>query len=112
MFSGFESHQKSWKNEVEPKKFKVILAPAAQRDLKRFQAQAAVQLVKDINSYLETSPLGYRKTRIKKLKGFEPPLYRLRSGEYRAYYRIVAYKVIILAITHKKDSEKLLKTFK
>jgi mRNA-degrading endonuclease RelE of RelBE toxin-antitoxin system len=35
--------------------------------------------------------------------------YRLRSGDFRAYYRIVSSNVIILAMTHKKDSEKILK---
>ena len=34
------------------------------------------------------------------------PLYRLRSSDFRAYYRIVSGDVIILAITHKKDSGK------
>jgi mRNA-degrading endonuclease RelE of RelBE toxin-antitoxin system len=59
--------------------------------------------------YLELSPLPIGKTRIKKLTGFAPPLYRLRSGDFRAYYRIISKPIVILAITHKKDSEKLLK---
>ena len=69
----------------------------------------ALQLAKDIKSYLETSPLPFGKTRIKKLTGFVPPLYRLRSGKFRAYYRIIYKEVIILAITQKKDSEKFLR---
>ena len=97
---------------MAPKKFKIVFAPSAQRDLERFEAETTLQLVKDITYYLETSPLGFRKSRIKKLTGFTPPLYRLRSGDLRAYYRIIARKVIILAITHKKDSGKLLRTLK
>jgi len=97
---------------VEPKKFNIVFARSAQRDLERFETETALQVVKDIKSYLETFPLGFRKTRIKKLTGFFPPLYRLRSGDFRAYYRIIAQKVIILAVTHKKDSERLLKTLK
>jgi len=41
--------------------------------------------------------------------GFQPPLYRIRSGDFRACYRIVSSGIIILAITNKKDSEKILK---
>ncbi|HPD60878.1 MAG TPA: type II toxin-antitoxin system RelE/ParE family toxin [Thermodesulfobacteriota bacterium] len=97
---------------MEPKKFNIVFAPSSQRDLERFETEAALQVVKDIKSYLETFPLGFRKTRIKKLTGFVPPLYRLRSGDFRAYYRIIEHKVIILAVTHKKDSERFLKKLK
>ena len=89
--------------------FKVILSHPAQKEIEKLQAAEAIQLLKDIKSYLEVSPLPYGKTRIKKLTGHEPPLYRLRSGDFRAYYHIVAGKVVILAITNKKDSEKILK---
>ena len=73
------------------------------------QIDDALQLAKDIKSYLETSPLPFGKTRIKKLTGFVPPLYRLRSGDFRVYYRIISKEVIILAITHKKIARNLLK---
>jgi mRNA-degrading endonuclease RelE of RelBE toxin-antitoxin system len=94
---------------VASKKFKVILTPSAQKEIENLQKDDAIQLLKDIKSYLETSPLPFGKTRIKKLTGFEQPLYRLRSGDFRAYYRIISREVIILAITNKKDSDKLLK---
>lgn len=94
---------------MEEKKFKVIFSPSAQRDIEGHEAEDALQFVKDVKKYLETSPLPFGKTRIKKLTGFTPPLYRLRSGDFRVYYRIVSKEVVILAITHKKDSEKFLK---
>ncbi len=94
---------------MEEKKYKVIFSPSAQRDIERFEADDALQLVKDIKTYLETSPLLFGKTRIKKLSNLNPPLYRLRSGNFRAYYRILSKEVVILAVTHKKDSEKILK---
>ena len=90
-------------------KFRVTFAPSAQKDIEKLETDAALQLVKDIKTYLETSPLTFGKTRIKKLTGFSPPLYRLRSGDFRAYYRIASHDVVILALTHKKDSEKILK---
>ncbi len=94
---------------MEPKKFNVIFSPSAQREIERLESGKTLQLVKDIKTYLETSPLPFGKTRIKKLTGYTPPLYRLRSGDFRAYYRILSKEVVILAVTNKKDSEKILK---
>ncbi len=91
------------------KKFKVIYYPSAQSDIEKFETADAIQLANDINRYLESSPLPIGKTRIKKLTGFIPPLFRLRSGDFRAYYRIISKDVVGLAVTHKKESEKLLK---
>jgi mRNA-degrading endonuclease RelE of RelBE toxin-antitoxin system len=97
---------------VASKRFKVIFSLPAQKDVELLETDTAIQIVKDIQSYLEVSPLPFGKRRIKKLTVFYPPLYRLRSGDFRAYYRIVSRDVIILAITHKKDSEKILKKYK
>lgn len=94
------------------KKFKVIFSPQALREIDRLETDMALQLAKDIKSYLETSPLPIGKRRIKKLTGYNPPLYRLRSGDFRAYYRILPDSVVILVITHKKESEKFLKHIK
>ncbi len=95
------------------KNFEVVFTTQAQKDLKRLPTVYALQIVKDINQFLTKSPLSLGKTRIKKLSGYTPPLYRLRSGSYRAYYRIISpNKVIVLSIVPKKDSEKLLKGFK
>ncbi|HWR72572.1 MAG TPA: type II toxin-antitoxin system RelE/ParE family toxin [Nitrospirota bacterium] len=92
-----------------PRKNRIIFSPPAQREIEGCETSAALQLVKDIKSYLETSPLPFGKSRIKKMRGYDPPLYRLRSGDFRAYYRVLSGDVIILAITHKRDSEKRLK---
>lgn len=97
---------------MEPKRFKVIFSPSAERDIEALEPDDAIQLVKDIKTYLETSPLPFGKSRIKRLTNYNPPLYRLRSGDFRAYYRIYSNDVVLLAITHKKDSEKILKKLK
>jgi len=103
---------KDWKAAVEEGRFNVIFSVAAQRDIEKLEIEDALQLTKDIKNYLERSPLPFGESRIKRLTGFDPPLYRLRSGDFRAYYRIVSKDVIILAITHKKDSERYLRKFK
>jgi len=91
------------------KRFRVIFSPPAQREIEGVETNTALQLVKDIKTYLEAFPFPFGKNRIKKMSGYNPPLYRLRSGDFRAYYRILSGNVIILVITHKKDAEKLLK---
>lgn len=97
---------------MDPKKHKIIFSQSAERDIERFEIAAARQLVKDIQNYLETNPLPFGKSRIKKLTGYKPPLYRLRSGDYRAYYRITPDAAVVVAVTNKKDSEKILKKMK
>jgi mRNA-degrading endonuclease RelE of RelBE toxin-antitoxin system len=64
---------------VASRNFKVIFSPSAQKEIESLEADDAVQLAKGIKSYLETSPLPFGKTRIKKVTGFKPPLYRLRK---------------------------------
>ena len=72
----------------------------------------SLQIARDIKTYLETSPLPLGKSRIKKLTGFHPPLYRMRSGDFQVYYRIISTDVVILAVIPKKDSDKALKKLK
>lgn len=66
----------------------------------------SLQVCRDIASYLRVSPLPVGKPRIKKLSGYTPPLYRLRSGDFRAYYRIKEGEVVVPAVRQKKDSDK------
>lgn len=94
---------------MREKRLRVIFSPAAARDVGSLEAAAAAPLVKDIRTYLEIRPIPIGKSRIKKLVGFDPPLFRLRSGGFRAYYRIRGDEVVILAVTRRKDSDKRLK---
>ena len=94
---------------MREKRLKVVFSPAAVRDVESLEAAVAVALIKDIQAYLETRPVPIGKPRIKKLTGFDPPLYRMRSGDFRAYYRISAGEVVILAVMNRKDSDKRLK---
>lgn len=94
---------------MREKRLKVIFSHAAARDLEGLETAAAITLVKDIQTYLEVRPIPIGKSRIKKLAGFDPPLFRLRSGDFRAYYRIGDGEVVVLAITRRKDRDKRLK---
>jgi len=97
---------------VAQKKFSIIFSPVAQKDIAALETDEAIQLTRDIASYLEINPFPFGKTRIKKLTDYKPSLYRLRSGDFRAYYRILPGTVVILAVTKRKDSATLLKTLK
>jgi len=55
---------------------------------------------------LESAPLPTGKNRIKKLKGFTPPLYRLRVGDFRVLYRITVKEVILLTAADRKELER------
>jgi mRNA-degrading endonuclease RelE of RelBE toxin-antitoxin system len=94
---------------VPPAKFKLVYSSAAQTDLERLDPDDAIQIVTDAKTYLAAAPLPIGKSRLKRLSGFTPPLYRLRSGDFRAYYRISGAEVVILRVTDRKDAEKLLK---
>jgi len=94
---------------MREKRLRVVFSPAAVRDVEGVETGAAIRLIKDIKTYLEVPPVPFGKSRIKKMSGFDPDLFRLRSGDFRAYYRICEEDVVILAVTHRKDSDKRLK---
>jgi mRNA-degrading endonuclease RelE of RelBE toxin-antitoxin system len=94
---------------VREKRLKVVFAPSAARDVESLKGEEAISLVRDIQAYLETRPIPIGKPRIKKLAGYDPPLYRLRSGDFRTYYRIRGAEVVVLVVTRRKDSEKRLR---
>lgn len=94
---------------MREKRVRVVFSPAAVRDVEGLEAASAVPLVKDIQAYLQTRPVPFGTSRIKKLAGFDPPLYRLRSGDFRAHYRIGGAEVIVLAVMRRNDSAKRLK---
>ena len=91
------------------KPFTIEFAREAEREIRTLPAAEARMILQEIQSRLSSEPFKGSKTRIKRLVGFTPPLYRLRVGAYRAYYRIVAQQVVVLTVLHKKDSARWLK---
>ena len=49
---------------------------------------------------------------IKKLKGFKPPIYRIRSGDFRVHYRVHDKTIIVLRVIDRKDLERIIKRLK
>ncbi len=71
------------------REFRVELGAGAERDLGALPADIQRVVLAEIALRLKTEPYREIKTRIKRLTGIIPPLYRLRVGDYRAYYRIL-----------------------
>ena len=93
----------------ESLRFAIEVSPHVEREISKLPHAIARQILDEIRARLSADPIREIKTRIKRLTGFSPPLYRLRVGDYRIYYRIVPPRVVILGIFHKTDSDRWLK---
>ena len=93
----------------ESRRFSIEVSPHAERDLAKLPGVIARLILEEIRARLSVEPIRESKTRIKRLTAFAPPLYRLRAGDYRVYYRVFLQHVVILSVFHKKDSDRWLK---
>lgn len=82
-------------------KFKVIFSPEAVALLRALGRAEQVSLLRMIELGLTHLPTQESKSRIKKLKGFRRPAYRLRVDEFRVLYVVSGQTVEILALLHK-----------
>ena len=87
--------------------FKIILTAHAIADLERIPEAERSHLHLDIRD-LQPSPFP-QGTRIKRLKGYRPPLYRLRSGEFRVLYRVRGDTITVLRIIDRKILERVIR---
>lgn len=90
------------------KRFVVKASKNFLKDLSKLSPGVALEVAEKLK-ILEASPLPVGKNRIKKLKGYAPPLYRLRVRDKRALYRISGNEVALLKIVDRKELEKELK---
>jgi mRNA-degrading endonuclease RelE of RelBE toxin-antitoxin system len=88
-------------------KFQVALTDHAIADLKDIPAEYQPQINSDLKA-LESNPFPHASSR-KRLRGFRPPLYRLRSGNFRILYRIQEKTVIILRVLDRKMLGRILR---
>ena len=91
-------------------RFKVVLTEHATFDLKGISKEPRDEIHRDLRT-LESSPFPFA-TRIKRLSGFRPPVYRQRSGNFRALYRIQGDVVTIFRVIDRKLSERVIKRLK
>ena len=88
-------------------RFQVLLTEHAVADLEGVFKEIRQQIQRDLKT-LQTSPLPSG-TQIKRLKGFRPPIYRLRSGDFLVLYRIREDKVTVLRVIDRKLLERVIK---
>lgn len=85
----------------------VQLTRAAVADLDRLPATDRERVTHDLRTLADV-PIGGA-PRIKRLKGFGFPLYRLRSGDFRVLYRIDESIVTIMRAINRRDLERTLR---
>jgi len=87
--------------------FRLQLTKSAMDDLDSISDDQREKILKDIKS-LSGNPLSFG-IPIKKLRGFKPPLYRLRSGDHRVLYQLQGDIVTLMRDIDRKDLEKIIK---
>ena len=90
-------------------KYKIIVAPDADADLKRIRVYESAKIQDKIKEHLAHEPTKVGKTSIKKLRGLNKPQFRLRVDEHRIFYDVTKDEVHILAIVPKSEASEWLK---
>jgi mRNA-degrading endonuclease RelE of RelBE toxin-antitoxin system len=91
-------------------RFRVQLTRVAAKDLDALDEVVREAVVADL-ARLSESPID-RPPRVKRLKGFRHPLYRVRSGDHRIVYRIDETLVTILRVIDRRVLERSLRSLR
>jgi mRNA interferase RelE/StbE len=86
-------------------RYEIILAPAAAKDLRRLRANLRAAVRDALERHLGRQPTKVSKSRVKRLRGFSHPQYRLRVEDVRVFYDVTESKVEVLAIVRKSEVE-------
>lgn len=76
--------------------------------MNRLKANVRAEVKDAMESHLRHKPSKVSKSRIKKLRGFTRPQYRLRVGDVRVFYDVTEETVEVLAIVEKSAANKRL----
>jgi len=91
-------------------KFNIEFTKRAVKELKKLPIQTQKIILKE-SLVLESDPFQFKK-KIKRIKGFKFPCYRLRvdtsNDSYRLFYGIDKDIIYILRIISKKDADKII----
>jgi mRNA interferase RelE/StbE len=89
------------------KKFDIQLTYSAVDDLDCIPESPKKKIIASLKK-LSLNPFA-PSPNIKKLKGFKPPIYRIRSGDFRVLYRVHNKTIIIMRVIDRKDLERVVK---
>ena len=90
--------------------FNIQTTQTAVDDLDNIPKELRNKILPDIMN-LSSNPFLFG-SNVKKLKGFKPPLYRLRSGDYRILYRVQGQLITIMRVIDRKELERVIKRLK
>ena len=85
------------------KSYRIVFDQDALSDLAGFRAYDRRAIVDLIQKLLSVAPARVSKTRIKRLRGYESPQFRLRVGEFRVLYDVIGDEVLVLRVLLKSD---------
>jgi len=87
--------------------YEVVLKRGAIEDLDRLRKYDATQVADAMEKHLTHEPTKQSRSRIKRLRGFKDPDYRLRVADYRVFYSVQqqARRVDVLRIMHKDETQ-------
>jgi mRNA-degrading endonuclease RelE of RelBE toxin-antitoxin system len=86
-------------------RFEILLSPDAGGQLAALPAHTRAEVRDGIELHLRFEPTKLSKSRIKRLRGFDQPQYRLRVGEIRVFYDVTETEVQVLAIASKAEAQ-------
>jgi len=87
----------------------ILFSEQAVEDLGSLDAHVRAEVKDRIRLHLRDEPAKISRSRIKRLRGLLKPQYRLRVGETRVFYDVVASQVHILTIVSKDRAVQWLK---
>ena len=91
--------------------FAIVLAPEAVEDLSTLKPNVRSGVRIAIETHLRHEPMKTSRSRIKRLRSFNRPQFRLRIGEIRIFYDVSGSTVEILAIVAKSEAQSWLEQF-
>lgn len=84
--------------------FKIVFKPEARKRLKTMKRFYAVAILEAIERHLGEEPEKISRTSIKRLRGHQQTVFRLRVGDYRVFYEAIEDRVEIVQILHKSQT--------
>jgi mRNA interferase RelE/StbE len=88
-------------------RYDILMAPEAVADLNDLKANVRAVVRDAIEEHLRHQPAKASKSRIKKLRGFSRPQYRLRIGDTRVFFDVTRSVVEVLGHCPKIRSRRL-----
>lgn len=93
-------------------RYDILFAPEAVEDFEHLAGNARAEVRDGIERHLRHEPTKISKSRIKRLRGFSRPQYRLRVGDdIRVFYDVTETDVEILGIVPKSEAVEWLERY-